>query len=38
MFRIDLSKNRLARLVQKRFSDLQLRERDHLGTSINLLN
>ena len=30
MFRIDLSQNRLARLVQKRFSDLQLRERDHL--------
>ena len=29
MFRIDLSQNRLARLVQKRFSDLQLRERDH---------
>jgi hypothetical protein len=30
MYRIDLSKNRLTRLVQKRFSDLQLRERDHL--------
>lgn len=30
MFRIDLNQNRLARLVQKRFSDLQLRERDHL--------
>ena len=24
MFRIDLSQNRLARLVQKRFADLQL--------------
>lgn len=30
MFRIDLSQNRLARLDQKRFSDFQLREREHL--------
>ena len=30
MFRVDLAKNRLSRLVQKRFSDLNLRERDHL--------
>jgi len=30
MFRVDLSKNRLSRLSQKRFSDLNLRERDHL--------
>ena len=30
MFRVDLAQNRLSRLVQKRFSDLALRERDHL--------
>ncbi len=30
MFRVDLSQNRLSRLVQKRFADLNLRERDHL--------
>lgn len=30
MFRIDLINNRLSRLVQQRFSDLNLRERDHL--------
>ncbi len=30
MFRVDRSQNRLSRLVQKRFSDLALRERDHL--------
>lgn len=30
MFRVDLSQNRLSRLSQKRFSDLNLRERDHL--------
>ncbi len=30
MFRVDLAQNRLTRLVQKRFSDLNLRERDHL--------
>ena len=30
MFRVDLTQNRLSRLVQKRFSDLNLRERDHL--------
>jgi hypothetical protein len=30
MFRSDLNQNRLARLVQKRFSDLQLGEHDHL--------
>lgn len=30
MFRVDRSQNRLSRLVQKRFSDLNLRERDHL--------
>jgi len=30
MFRVDRSQNRLFRLVQKRFSDLNLRERDHL--------
>jgi hypothetical protein len=30
MFRVDRSQNRLTRLVQKRFSDLALRERDHL--------
>lgn len=30
MFRVDRVKNRLARLVHKRFSDLNLRERDHL--------
>lgn len=30
MFRVDLAQNRLSRLVQKRFSDLNLRERDHL--------
>jgi hypothetical protein len=30
MFRVDCSQNRLSRLIQKRFSDLALRERDHL--------
>ncbi|WP_425040857.1 DUF4268 domain-containing protein [Primorskyibacter sp. S187A] len=30
MFRVDLTQNRLSRLVQKRFADLNLRERDHL--------
>lgn len=30
MFRVDRTQNRLSRLVQKRFSDLNLRERDHL--------
>ncbi|HCZ01218.1 MAG: hypothetical protein A3D16_21920 [Rhodobacterales bacterium RIFCSPHIGHO2_02_FULL_62_130] len=30
MFRVDRAQNRLSRLVQKRFSDLNLRERDHL--------
>lgn len=30
MFRVDLSQNRIARLAQKRFGDLALRERDHL--------
>ncbi|MGJ8545238.1 MAG: DUF4268 domain-containing protein [Sulfitobacter sp.] len=30
MFRVDLTQNRLSPLVQKRFSDLNLRERDHL--------
>jgi hypothetical protein len=30
MFRVDRSQNRLSRLIQKRFSDLALRERDHL--------
>ncbi len=30
MFRVDLTQNRLSRLVQKRFVDLNLRERDHL--------
>jgi hypothetical protein len=30
MFRVDRSQNRLSRLTQKRFSDLNLRERDHL--------
>ncbi|MGM1052484.1 MAG: DUF4268 domain-containing protein [Pseudomonadota bacterium] len=30
MFRVDLSQNRLSRLSQKRFADLNLRERDHL--------
>lgn len=30
MFRVDRTQNRLSRLVQKRFSDLALRERDHL--------
>lgn len=30
MFRVDLSQNRLSRLAQKRFSDLNLREREHL--------
>ncbi len=30
MFRIDLKQNRLSRLPQKRFTDLKLRERDHL--------
>jgi len=30
MFRVDLSQNRLSRLAQKRFADLNLRERDHL--------
>lgn len=30
MFRVDLNQNRLSRLSQKRFSELNLRERDHL--------
>lgn len=30
MFRVDRSQNRLSRLDQKRFSELNLRERDHL--------
>jgi len=30
MFRVDLTQNRLSRIVQKRFADLDLRERDHL--------
>lgn len=30
MFRVDRSQNRLSRLTQKRFSDLNLRERQHL--------
>ena len=30
MFRVNLTDNRLSRLSQKRFSDLNLRERDHL--------
>ncbi len=30
MFRVDLSQNRISRLTQKRFSELALRERDHL--------
>jgi hypothetical protein len=30
MFRVDRTQNRLSRLAQKRFSDLNLRERDHL--------
>ena len=30
MFRVDLSQNRLSRLSRKSFSDLNLRERDHL--------
>lgn len=30
MFRVDHSKNRLSRFAQKRFSELALRERDHL--------
>ncbi len=30
MFRVDRTQNRLSRLVQRRFSDLALRERDHL--------
>ena len=30
MFRVDLTQNRLSRLTQKRFSDLNLRERTHL--------
>ncbi|MGV0035716.1 MAG: DUF4268 domain-containing protein [Candidatus Azotimanducaceae bacterium WSBS_2022_MAG_OTU7] len=30
MFRIDLKQNRLSRLPQKSFTDLKLRERDHL--------
>lgn len=30
MFRVDRTQNRLSRLIQKRFSDLALRERDHL--------
>ena len=30
MFRVDRSQNRLSRLTQKRFSDLNLRERGHL--------
>ena len=30
MFRVDLSENRLVRLEERRFADLDLRERDHL--------
>ena len=30
MFRVDLSENRLVRLKERRFADLNLRERDHL--------
>ena len=30
MFRVDLSENRLVRLRERRFADLNLRERDHL--------
>jgi len=30
LFRVDLNQNRLSRLSQKRFSELNLRERDHL--------
>lgn len=30
MFQVDRSQNRLSRLVRKRFSDLAVRERDHL--------
>ena len=30
MFRVDRASNRISRLAQKRFSDLNLRERDHL--------
>ena len=30
MFRVDLSENRLVRLDERRFADLNLRERDHL--------
>ena len=30
MFRVDLSENRLVRLHERRFADLNLRERDHL--------
>ena len=30
MFRVDLAENRLARLEERRFADLNLRERDHL--------
>lgn len=30
MYRVDLTENRLSRLVQKRFSELNLRERGHL--------
>lgn len=30
MFRVDLNQNRISRLTQKRFGDLDLRERDHL--------
>ena len=30
MFRVDISENRLVRLQERRFADLNLRERDHL--------
>jgi len=30
MFRFDRSQNRMSRLIQKRFFDLNLRERDHV--------
>ncbi|AXA41638.1 hypothetical protein DLJ82_4074 [Rhizobium leguminosarum] len=30
MFRVDRTKNRIARLAQRRFGELALRERDHL--------
>ena len=30
MFRVDLSEIRLVRLTERRFADLNLRERDHL--------